>query len=272
MNRSRSDQHDRVRERFTRTAQQFASFSLTTRAAEAERLVRLAAPGPDWVALDVACGPGTFTFALAPRVRLVYGLDLTLALLEQARAAAAKLGLTNLAFIYGEAAALPFADSVMDLATCAYSWHHFPDPAPAIQELARVVRPGGCVAVVDLIVPDDPAQAEVNNQMERARDASHTRTLAASEIRALLESAGLRIRAWETEERLRSFDDWMHIAGWKPGDPAYAQTRRRMEASTAGDRAGFHPRFVTPAAAGSPPPHGDIEFVQTSLFAVAEKH
>ncbi len=261
---------DLVRSRFTRTAQEFSRFALATRGDEAERLARLAGPRGDELALDLACGPGTFTRALASRVRHLCGLDLTPAMLEQARAATARAGLANVAFACGDANALPFADATLDLAVCTYSFHHFLDPARVARELRRVVRPGGRVGLVDMVVPEG-ADPEWNNRIERARDSSHARTLTASEFHALLEAAGLRVVGQEIGERLRRFDDWMQTVNGPPGTPLYAETRRLMEAAMRGDLAGFHARLVraSPGQAGAG--QDEIEFVQTSLFVVAEK-
>lgn len=262
------EQHDRIRERFTRTAEQFAKFSLTTRVEEAARLVELAAPRGTEHALDLACGPGTFTRAFAPRVKSILGLDLTPALLEQARAAGTAANLSNLLFLLGDATALPLADASLDLVICAYSLHHFAEPARAVAELARVTRPGGRAAIVDIVAPDDPAAAELNNRIERARDASHERTLSAGELCALFESARFHVAAREIGERARSFDEWMRIAGWEPGDPAYTETRRLMETSIPGDAAGFHPRIADSGSAAALP---DLTYVQTSLFLIADR-
>ncbi|MGH9795161.1 MAG: class I SAM-dependent methyltransferase [Candidatus Acidiferrales bacterium] len=258
-------QLDRVRERFTRTAQQFASFSLAKRSAEAEKLVALAAPRGDERALDLACGPGTFTRAFAPRVRRISGLDLTPALMAYAHAAAAQAGLANTAFACGTAAALPFADGSLDLVTCGYSMHHFGEPAAALREVTRVLRAGGRLALMDMIVPGEVSRVagEANNGIERVRDASHETTFFASGLRALVEGAGLRVAAEQVDERTRSFDDWMQIAGWQRGDAAYQRTRALMEAAIPGDLARFHTRAI--------PGSTDLEFVQTSLLLVADK-
>ena len=264
-------QLDLVRERFTRTATEFADFSLAVRSAEAERLATLAAPKDTEVALDLACGPGTFARAFARRVRWICGLDLTPALLERARRAAAADNLTNMLFVCGDAKSLPFAPGTFDVATCGYSLHHMTDPAAAVAELARVVHKGGRVALLDLIAPEESPRANANNDIERARDASHVSTLPASELAHLAKAAGFRITQRVIEERPRSFDDWMRIAGWKPGDAAYAEARRMMEASLEGDAAGFHPRISGAAAAGASQAAPELEFVQTSLFLIAER-
>jgi ubiquinone/menaquinone biosynthesis C-methylase UbiE len=261
---------EQVRNRFTRTVEQFSRFALGARGDEAERLVRLAAPRGDEAALDLACGPGTFTRAFAARVRFLCAADLTPVMLEKARQTSRRAGLANVALACADANALPFADSSLGLAACGYSFHHFLDPARPAGELARVLRRGGRAAIVDLIVPDggDP---EANNRIERTRDSSHAHTLTLAQLRGLLEAAGLRVVATEVGERLRQFDDWMETIGCPPGTPAYAETRRLMDASIPGDTAGFHPRRVRAAEAAGQTAQEHIEFVQTSAFVVAEK-
>lgn len=271
MTGSADRQHlDRIRSRFTHTAQEFARFALATRGDEAERLAGLAAPRDDELALDLACGPGTFTRAFAKRVRYVFGFDLTAAMLEQARAATAQAGLANIGFACGDANALPFADATLGVAVCGYCFHHFLEPARVARELCRVLRRGGRVAVADIIVPEG-ADPEWNNRIERTRDPSHSRTLTAAEVHALLESAGLRVLVGETGERLRRFDDWMQTVCGPAGTPVYAETRRLMEAAMPGDLSGFHARFAPTPPGEAGVPHGPIEFTQTSLLVVAEK-
>jgi ubiquinone/menaquinone biosynthesis C-methylase UbiE len=257
-------QLERVKERFTRTAQQFASFSLAKRSAEAEKLVALAAPRGTERALDVACGPGTFARAFAHRVRWIAGVDLATPMMLRGRAAAAEESIGNLAWSCGNAAALPFADGTFDLVTCGYAVHHFGQPSVSLAEMARVLRRGGKLALMDLIVPgEESAEAgRANNEIEIVRDGSHETTFFAAGLHALIERAGLRVLAREVDERTRQYDEWMQIAGWQPGDEAYARTRALMEKWMAGDLSRFHAR---------PLPDDDIEFVQTSLLLVAEK-
>lgn len=262
---SGSGQHDqRIRQRFTRTAEAFSTFALSTRSAEAEKLAGLLLAdfplAPAAVALDVACGPGTFTLVLARKVQFVYGVDLTSAMLEQAAAAAAAAQLSNLRFHTADAAALPFAAARFDLAVCGYSLHHMPDPAAAVAEMARVVRPGGRIGLADLIVPTG-ADAELHNRIERVRDDSHAATLSREGIVALAEAAGLRVRAAQLDERRRDFDEWMRVCGWSAADPAYGSTRELMEQTLENDAAGFRPARS----------NGPLEFSQISLFLIAEK-
>src|SRR5260221_13807029 len=157
---SELNHQDKILKRFTATADVFAESVRTMRVEESDRLVELATAGlafdSESLAIDVACGPGTFTRPFASRVRRAVGVDLTPAMIEKARAEAARAGIINVEFVRGDIYALPFADGVASIVTCAYAFHHMQEPARALAEMARVLRSGGRVGIVDIIVPEGP--------------------------------------------------------------------------------------------------------------------
>jgi ubiquinone/menaquinone biosynthesis C-methylase UbiE len=265
-----SDQQQRelVREQFTRTAQVFGDYAVASRTEEAERLAHLVRAGANDRAVDLACGPGTLALRLARHVEWICGLDLTPAILQRARRSAAAEGLTNLDFALGDAQALPFADASLDVAVTSYALHHMPDPARAIGEMSRVVKCGGRVGVLDIFVPENLQTAGLNNRIERLRDASHTRTLAQREFEAIFAAHDLRILVTKIQEHRRPFDHWMLVAGWKPGDRPYVETRRLLEESIPNDSAWFHPRFVDATQSGQP---GELYLTNTVLFIAGVK-
>lgn len=261
---ARPRHNDLVRERFTRTAQNFADFVFTYRTEQAERLAQLAlenAPNAqNWRVLDVACGPGTFARAIAPRVRATTGVDLTLAMLSLAEEAFSKVSLTC-NFVCADAARLPFLPESFDLVTCGYAFHHMPNPGAALAEMTRVVRPGGRVAVLDIVTPAGASQ-EANSRIERARDPSHVEALRIEQMRELFAGQNLRARAEEISETQREFDNWMRVVSAEPGSPVYNETRALMEATLEDDSAGFHARRAA---------DGTLHFDATSVCIVAEK-
>jgi len=267
-------QRNLIRDRFTRTAEVFGNFVLRERAAEADKLARLVEAAAHHRAADLACGPGTLALRFARRVRWVCGLDFTPAMLVRARGTAASQQISNVHFARGDAQSLPFADGAFDLAVTSYSLHHIPHPSRVVNEMARIVKPGGRVGVLDIRVLEDPRVAEISNQIERLRDPSHTRTLARSEFHKLFAEAGLTVTHTEVEEHPRSFDHWMSVAGWHRGDEAYESTRRLMESTIASDAADFHPKYalLDPAAlVSAADARPDIRMVNTSLYIVARK-
>jgi len=265
-----SHQKDLIRDRFTKTAEVFADFAVSYRAQFADTLARMLSAKPTDTVVDLACGPGTLALQFARHTGWVCAVDLTPAMLERARSTARADGLGNLGFTIGDAQSLPIATGALDAAVTSYSLHHMPDPGRVVREMARVVKRGGRVGVIDIVVPDDPARAEAANRMEIARDASHTRSLARRDFEQIFSATGLRVRASEVHVMPRMFDHWLHVAGWHRGDAAYAETRRLMVATMADDFAGFHPRYAA-ADAEKPEAERTIEMVNTAMFIAAEK-
>src|SRR5262249_32334540 len=126
---------------------------------------------PDDELLDIACGPGSLTLELAPHVAKATGLDITPAMLDQARAAQARSGATTVDWIEGDAAHIPFPDGAFSLVTSSAAFHHFEEPAAILAEMARVCRSGGKVVVSD--VSPEPGKDMAYDRMEKMRDPSH---------------------------------------------------------------------------------------------------
>lgn len=122
-------------------------------------LIDAIAPGPGMRILDVATGTGLVAFALAARGAEVVGLDQSEAMLGGART---RLQRTpelagRLQFVLGEAEALPFEAGAFDALSFTYLLRYVDDPAGTMRELARVVKPGGRIAMVEFGVPSDRA-------------------------------------------------------------------------------------------------------------------
>ncbi len=121
-------------------------------------LVDAVAPEPGMRILDVATGTGMVAFALAGRGATVVGLDQSEAMLGAARARLQRTPqlADRLSFALGEAEALPFADGQFDALSFTYLLRYVDDPAATMRELARVVKPGGRIGMVEFGVPGQP--------------------------------------------------------------------------------------------------------------------
>jgi ubiquinone/menaquinone biosynthesis C-methylase UbiE len=98
---------------------------------------------------DVGTGTGFVAAGIAPRVGRVLAVDNSTAMIEVARKNIGELGITNVELVEGDVRGLPFKDASVDAAFANMVLHHAEDPASMLREMARVVRPGGVVAVVD---------------------------------------------------------------------------------------------------------------------------
>jgi demethylmenaquinone methyltransferase / 2-methoxy-6-polyprenyl-1,4-benzoquinol methylase len=116
-----------------------------------ERAADLARVGPGTRALDVATGTGDLAIALARRGGEVVGSDFSEGMLERARAKSPQVRWEQ-----ANALALPYDDDAFDAATVGFGARNFSELERGIAEMARVVRPGGRVVVLEITTPTKP--------------------------------------------------------------------------------------------------------------------
>jgi uncharacterized protein (TIGR02246 family) len=128
----------------------------------ADELARRLPPGAR--VLEVAPGPGYLAIELARRGYAVTALDISQSFVRIARENAARAGV-HVDVHHGDAAHMPFADESFDYVVCVAAFKNFTDPAGAIDEMHRVVRPGGQASIFDLRKDATPGEidAEVAN-------------------------------------------------------------------------------------------------------------
>jgi ubiquinone/menaquinone biosynthesis C-methylase UbiE len=142
-----------------------------------ERFAERLAPAPDARVLEVGPGPGWFSPAVAravPRGRLVL-FDLQRPMLVRARRRLRRAGVESSDLVQGDARRLPFRGASFDVAFLFAVLGEVPDPAAAVRELARVLRPGGLLSVTETLGDPD--------------------ALSRDEVATLAEAAGLRPEA-----------------------------------------------------------------------------
>ncbi len=181
--------------------------------------------------LDVAGGTGHVARAYAEQARCATVLDLTAEMLAVGKREVDAAGVRNVLFQLGEAGAMPFLAGSFDLAISRFAVHHFPDPAAVLAEMTRVCRPGGRVAIVDMVVAE-PEHADAYNHRERLRDPSHTRALTAEELDSAMRAAGLEIVHSVERERPLPLERW--LAQTQPPEEIALQLRAELEAELAG--------------------------------------
>jgi demethylmenaquinone methyltransferase/2-methoxy-6-polyprenyl-1,4-benzoquinol methylase len=115
--------------------------------------------GPGDVALDACCGTGDLAFELARRVEpggRVIGSDFAEQMLDLARRKAGERGIDSVRFEFGDAMALSYDDETFDAVTVGFGVRNLADLDRGIGELARVLKPGGRLVILEITNPRRP--------------------------------------------------------------------------------------------------------------------
>ncbi len=176
------------------------------------RLAQLAGVAPGARVVDVACGSGATALLLERELGCVtVGVDLGTRAIE--RASRATPAGARASFLLGDAEALPLPDATFDVALSECSLCTFPDKPRAVEEMARVVRAGGSIAIADVTADLDALPAGLRGAAARVACVADARS--ANAYAALLRDAGcepleiephdgeLRAMADRVEARLR---------------------------------------------------------------------
>lgn len=218
------------KDQFDRQAALYASSAVHRHGASLPVLVEYADVRPGERALDVATGTGNTALALAEAGADVVGVDVSPAMLAQARARTDEEGVA-VEFREGAAESLPFEDGAFDLVTARHAPHHFRDVSRFLAEVHRVLRPGGRFVMADGVSPTAESKAWFD-RWQTLRDPSHWTNRTPDEWRALAAEAGFRwVRDTLVPYRLE-FDWWTRQSGASPEAVAELE-RHAREASPA---------------------------------------
>lgn len=120
-----------------------------------KRLLRLAQVKPGERAVDLCCGTGDVAFALAGQGAQVVGVDFSGPMLQVAQQRQEKAGVKNVEFLRGDALHVPLEDGQADIVTISYGLRNLSDFKGGLEEMLRILKPGGRLLVLDFGVPDN---------------------------------------------------------------------------------------------------------------------
>lgn len=197
--------------------------------AAGEDLAALARFGavPGAAVLDLGCGGGHVTYAVAPHVASVTALDLSPAMLDAVAAEAARRGLANVTTRQASVEALPFPDGRFARVLSRYSAHHWGDVPAALREARRVLSSDGRLGLVDVVHPGPPLLDTHLQAWELLRDPSHVRDYGEAEWRAMLAQAGFvpgGVRRWRVR---MDFPSWIARMGTSEASTAVIRDLQR---------------------------------------------
>jgi 2-polyprenyl-3-methyl-5-hydroxy-6-metoxy-1,4-benzoquinol methylase len=217
---------------FDGQAERFERAPVQTDPAALGALVAFAALPPGARLLDAGCGPGIVAEAFLAGGHFVHGVDLSPEMVRRARQRCEGFGGHAR---FEEGSVLDLRAGPFDAAISRLVVHHVEDPLAFVGAQVALVAPGGVVIASDHTTDPDPERARWHQEIERARDRTHVRSLSAGELVDVLARAGLEeLRLLEEPFEL-DFDEW-----FDRGTPALAkdEVRRRV---LAGRARGFEP-------------------------------
>lgn len=160
-------------------------------------------------AIDLGCGGGHVTYAMAPGADEVVACDLSADMLAAVRETAAARGFANVRTEQTSVEKLPFADASFDMLGCRYSAHHWQDVDAGFSEARRVLKKGAPALFVDVVAPDMPLLDTHLQGVELLRDTSHVRDYSEAEWKAKLARAGFRVDKVTTWRLRMDFPVWI---------------------------------------------------------------
>ncbi len=209
----------RAREQFGAVGDAYVHSETHRLGKDLARLVEVAEPTSEMRVLDIATGGGHTAIALAPMVRDVAMLDLTPEMLVHARKFARDSDIEPVGVIAAAAESIPFADESFDLVTCRIAPHHFADVQSFVDEVARVLVPGGAFVLIDSLSPDNAEYDAFINKVEKWRDPSHVRAYSMTEWTSFLTDAGLTLEMSEVIVKRHEFASWTERSRMAEGEP-----------------------------------------------------
>jgi len=181
--------NDNIISQFSKQAIPFTKLSQHSNQYGLDLMLKICAPKQNDIVLDVACGPGIISCEFAKEVSHVTGIDLTPAMIEQAKVLQQDKQLDNLTWKLGDVLNLPFYDNSFSIVITRYSLHHILEPKKVLEEMKRVCIPGGKIMIID--VTPDKDKVEAYNNVEKLRDSSHVKALTFSELENMMKDIGL---------------------------------------------------------------------------------
>ncbi len=207
---------------------------------------------PNETVLEVGAGAGTFLSLFEGSAARLIGVDLTEAMLEQARARHPSQKL-----VVADGFKLPFRSRSIDLVTSAQALHHVFKPVPFVSEMRRVCAQGGRVLIVDQLAPESYEQIAFMNELETLRDPSHAASRPPSAFRSIVMAAGLEVIDEKIFEDRSRFSRWM----W-PGEFPEERIERVRD---------FVARFGPETGMGFEPDGDDWTFTRRRIMLLARR-
>lgn len=159
--------------------------------------------------LDIGCGAGHVSYAVAPVAKKVIAYDLSEKMLAVVATSANERDLHNIEIQQGIAEKLAFEDNTFDIVITRFSAHHWSDVLAALAEINRVLTPSGIAVIVDIVAPENALNDTLLQTVELLRDASHVRDYSLSEWKSMFATSGFVLESENNWKLVMQFKEWI---------------------------------------------------------------
>ena len=230
-----------VNQQFSQVAANYSTSAVHAQGSDLQTMVAaLPLKGTERV-LDAGCGAGHTALAFAPHIMQMMAVDLSESMLDQCRLLAQERGITNAEFKVGDVEELQFDAETFDIVVSRYSAHHWPNPARAVAQFRRVLKPGGHFILSDIVSFDEFVIDSYVQTIEVLRDPSHVRDHTVREWQVMMEAEGFQVEVISEHGVWLNFDSWVermatpviHVAALKSifdGAPDEVRQQLNVEA------------------------------------------
>lgn len=213
--------------RFNANAKNYASSEVHVASPTISRLHELLPPVTS--VCDVAAGAGHTGLSFAGKATRLVAVDPAVKMLEAVRMLAADRNV-QVELVPSFAESISLESNSFDLVVCRLAAHHFTDIAKAMQEMTRIAKPDGYVAIIDMEGDENPDLDALNHDIEVLHDPSHVRSYTAVRWRELFRTNHLDILA--EERRCREIEGGLTVKRWcelgNSGEAALQSIEQRL--------------------------------------------
>jgi len=203
------DSHDRnVQQNFGPRAGAYVESAVHATGADLARLGELARNAGARHGIDLGCGGGHVSYAIAPHLETVTAVDLSNDMLAAVTEAAKARGLANITTLQSPVEHLPCNDGLFDFLACRFTAHHWHDAEAGLRQARRVLKSGSQAVFIDVVSPQLPLANTHLQAIELLRDTSHVRNYTIAEWTEMLGRTGFAIEAFHTSRLRMEFKVW----------------------------------------------------------------
>tara|TARA_Y100000588_G_scaffold387148_1_gene484290 strand:- start:419 stop:1201 length:783 start_codon:yes stop_codon:yes gene_type:complete len=202
------NQRAKVQEIYNEDSKFYVTSSFHSASSSLTRCVEILNPSKG-ILLDIATGGGHVAIKMSEHCDLIIASDLTRGMLESTREHATNKKIQNMYFLRTDSESISISDSSLDYVSVRIASHHFSKISSFVEEVFRVLKPGGKFIFVDNICPEEETEAELYNTFERKRDPSHNICLSMPKLNKIFLNSGFKILHTEKIKKKMDFPEWV---------------------------------------------------------------